>query len=137
VSLNSQPISVSKALTPNNISFTGNAGIALIGWSGGVVLDRYGNLYWAPLGATVGKSATFGSGSLTAGWLNECGKPNESRLKGFLSGNGINVGGGYYVGGGVTWSPGNGTATEVGLYSPQVGISYHYSWQKRNLGLSW
>ncbi len=57
----------------------------LFGWSGQITLDRYGNLYWAPLGVSGGKSLTGVSGSLTTGWLNECEKPSEERLKGFLS----------------------------------------------------
>jgi RHS repeat-associated protein len=109
----------------------------LIGWSGQVALDRYGNLYWAPLGATVGKSATFVSGSLTGGWLNECGKPSEDKLKDFLSSNSFNVGGGYWGGAGETWTPGVGTATEVGIFTPQGGASWHYSFQKGNIGLRW
>jgi len=109
----------------------------LIGWSGQVTLDRYGNLYWAPLGATIGKSATFVSGSLTVGWLNECGKPSEERIENFLSGHSINITAGYWGGGGITWVPGRGTATQVGFVTPQIGGSYHYSWQKGKLPLKW
>ena len=128
---------------PDYISLNVNVAIptpwtgTLIGWSGQASLDRYGNLYWAPLGATVGKSATGISGSLTAGWLNEVGKPCEERLKDFLSGHSLNFGGGFWAGGGLTWVPGRGTATEVGFVTPQAGVSYHYSWQKVKLPFSW
>ena len=109
----------------------------LLGWSGQIALDRNGNLYAAPLGGTVGKAATFVSGSLTAGWLNQCGKPSEDKLKDFLTANSFNFGGGFWGGGGVAWTPGVGTATEVGLVTPQAGVSYHYSYLIRNLGISW
>ena len=109
----------------------------LLGWSGQVALDRYGNLYLGPLGATVGKSATFVSGSLTGGWLNQFSTPSEGKIMSFLSSNSFNVGGGYWGGAGLTWSPGNRTATEIGFVTPQGGGSYHYSWQKGNTGFQW
>jgi RHS repeat-associated protein len=109
----------------------------MIGWSGQLSLDRYGNLYVAPLGGNVGKAATGLSGSMTAGWLNECGKPSEIRLRDFLSGHSVNAGGGFWGGGGVTWTPGVGTATEIGVVSPQVGASYHYASRWRNIGVKW
>ena len=86
----------------------------------------------------MGKSATFVSGSLTGGWLNGCDKkPSEERLKSFLSGHSFNLAGGYWGGIGRTWVPGSGSATEVGLFTPQGGGSYHYSWQKWKLPVSW
>jgi hypothetical protein len=124
---------------PDYYSFNINIAIptpwtgTLIGWSGQVVLDKYGNLYWAPLGATVGKAATFVSGSLTSGWLDECEAPFEQRLSRFLSGHSFNVGGGYWIGGGITLVPGSGSATEIGFVTPQFGASYHYSWQSGKL----
>lgn len=128
---------------PDYISLNVNVAIptpwtgTLLGWSGQVALDRYGNLYWAPVGGTVGKSATFVSGSLTGGWLNQCGKPSEDKLKNFLSESSFNVGGGFWGGVGETWTPGSGTATEVGFFTPQGGASYHYSWQAGNTGYTW
>ena len=109
----------------------------LFGWSGHVALDKYGNLYWAPAGGNVGKALTFISGNLTAGWVNVCGEPSEQRLKKFLSRHSLNIGGGYWAGAGFTWIPGAGTATEVGFVTPQIGVSYQYSFQEGNLGLRW
>ncbi len=38
---------------------------------------------------------------------------------------------------GETYVPGNGTATEFGIVTPQVGGSWHYSWEKGNAGCKW
>ena len=37
------------------------------------------------------------------------------------------VGGGYYVGGSLSYTPGAGRAWGIGLYSPQGGGSYNYT----------
>jgi hypothetical protein len=99
----------------------------LVGVSGQFSLDRYWNLY-AGLGGTVGKSSTGVSGSLTAGWLNTFSTPSYGTMTSFLSGSSFNAGGGV-VGYNLAWTPGVGTATEFGLFSPQAGASYHYSVQ--------
>ena len=67
----------------------------------------------------LGKSIyEYGSISISSNWLNQNQVPTPSQLNNFLSGNGVNVGGCYWLGGGSTWSPGNGTATGVGIYTP-------------------
>ena len=55
-----------------------------------------------------------------------------------MSGSGWNVGAGYWFGMGQTFN-GNftATATEVGIVSPQAGVSYHYSWDVGNLDFKW
>ena len=53
-----------------------------VGWSGTATLDRYGDWFWSPLGVGVGKSATFLSGSFTANWLDQVGKPSQQQLQG-------------------------------------------------------
>jgi len=121
---------------PDYFSLNINVGIVYVGGSVQFALDRYGNVYFGP-GGTVGKAATIVSGSLTAGWLNECGKPDSQRLNDFLTTHSFNAGAGYWGGAGVTWTPGVGTATEVGIVTPQGGVSYHYSWQVGNAGFSW
>ena len=112
-----------------------------VGWSGQVVLDRYGNVYLGPLGGNAGKTLWYPvSGSITAGWLdwlNDRGKPSEQRLKEFLTAHSLNIGGGYWGGIGLTGWPGRGNAIEIGFVTPQVGISYHYSWCMKNLGIEW
>jgi hypothetical protein len=103
--------------------YTGTA----VGWNITASLDRYGHFYFSPIGVGVGKSAGRASGSLTANWLNQSTQPSEQQLNNFLTGHGVNLGGGYIFGGGESWSPGNGTATGIGFYTPQVGISYNYT----------
>ncbi len=110
-----------------NIAITNQWTLTLVGYSFQMALDRYGNLYWAPVGVTLGKSATKVSGSLTAGYLDCSGKPSSDSLKAFMTGHGFNVGAGYWGGVGLTWVPGRGQAYEFGLVSPQGGVSYHYS----------
>jgi len=121
---------------PDYYQFNANIGLPftsnIVGYSGSVTIDKYGNYYQAPLGVGVGKSLSVVAFSITAGWLNKsC--PNEQEIVNFLSGHGVNVGGGYWGGASVTWSPGNGTATQVGFYTPQFGASYGYSQKKKKL----
>jgi len=51
----------------------------------------------------------------------------------FLTGHSFNVGGGFVGSGQLTITPGVGSAIELGLFSPQVGGSHHYSIQKGKL----
>lgn len=113
--------------------FTGT----LVGWSGTISVDRYGDVFWSPLGAGVGKSATVVSGSLTANWLNQSCKPSQSQLSDFLSANGFNATAGYWGGISESYTPGSGTATGVGFVTPQVGASYNYSFHGGNIGFGW
>jgi RHS repeat-associated protein len=110
----------------------------LIGWSGTFSVDRYGHWYYSPLGATIGKSWTVVSGSVTANWVNQPCKPGERQLRDFQSGHGFNAAGGYWAGVSETWSPGNGTATGAGFVTPQIGASYNYSFEgPGKTGLAW
>jgi RHS repeat-associated protein len=109
----------------------------LLGWSGVVAIDRHGGIYWSPVGASAGKALTGVAGSLTGSWLNQCVTPTEGQLENFLTAHGFSVGGGFIGGGGVAYTPGAGTATQLGLYSPQVGGSYNYSWKWRTTRLKW
>jgi RHS repeat-associated protein len=99
-------------------------------------LDRYGNIYGG-IGPQAGKSLTVVGGSLSFNWLEQFGKPCESQLNNFLSSNGFSAGGGYYGGGQVSYSPGNGRAWGAGLYTPQFGGGYTYSWKLTNIGFKW
>ena len=119
---------------PDYISFNFSVAIpnpwtgTAAGWNGTASIDRYGKLYFSPYGITVGKPATSSySLSVTANWLSQSNKPDALQLNNFLTSHGVNIGGGYIGGVGLTWSPGNGTAWGVGLYTPQAGISYNYT----------
>lgn len=109
----------------------------LVGWSGTVSLDRYGDWFWSPLGGGVGKSATVVSGSLMANWLDRGCKPTKSQLSNFLSAHGFNATAGYGGGLSQSYTPGSGWATGIGLASPQIGASYNYSLQGGNTGGKW
>jgi RHS repeat-associated protein len=101
----------------------------LFGLSFQVAGDRYGNLYWSPLGAGVGKTLSGVSASVTAGWLNQPATPSAEQMEGFMTANSFNVAAGSFFGAGLTYVPNQvtSTATELGLFTPQVGGSYHYS----------
>jgi hypothetical protein len=53
--------------------------------------------------------------SFSFGWLNQCESPEGSKVDDFLSGYSMEASGYYGLGGGVVWSPGSGTATEIGI----------------------
>jgi len=110
----------------------------LLSWTGSVVVDRYGNWYWSPIGPGAGRAPYIGSGSLTANWLVQGCKPTQERLNDFLSGHGFTGAAGWWGGGNVIYSPGNGAAVGGGLVSPQAGGNYSYSFRGRgNTGWSW
>jgi len=109
---------------PNPITAT------FIGWSGNISIDRHGQIFVSPYGASVGKSTFVASASLTANWMLQSKKPTANETYNFLSGNGISIGGGYY--GGLNWSisptnDGTKDALGIGLYTPQIGASYNYT----------
>ena len=101
-----------------------------------LTLDRYGNVYFGP-GVTAELSPPGPGGSLTFNWLEQAGTPCEWQLNNFLTEHAFTLGGGFYVGNQNTWSPGNGNAWGVGLFTPQVGVGYTYSWLIGKTGLSW
>ena len=109
----------------------------LVGWSGSISVDRYGDWYWSPIGAGVGKSATIFSASATINWLDQCIKPTQRKLDDFLSANGFNATIGFFGGVSQSYTPGTGMATGVGVVTPQAGASYNYSFKGGNLGFSW
>ena len=103
---------------------------SIIGWSGSISIDRHGQIFASPLGFAIGKSAFWGSASLTANYLIQSNKPTASETYNFLSGHGISIGAGYI--GGANWaiSPtnsGTNNALGVGFYTPQIGASYNYT----------
>jgi hypothetical protein len=118
---------------PDFISFNVNVAIptpwtgTALGWSGTAIVDRYGNWYWSPLGGGVGKALSYVSGSLTANWMDQGCKPCPPQLKNMLTSHGFNAAVGKW--GGITEfiTPGVGSATGVGIVTPQIGGSYNYS----------
>jgi RHS repeat-associated protein len=121
-----------------NIAISNPITRQLVGWSGTGSIDRYGNWYWSPIGGGIGKTATYASGSITVNWLNQTSKPSEKQLGNFLSGHGVNVAAGYWVGVSESCSPGNGYATGFGFVTPQIGASYNYSFHgDGNTGRLW
>lgn len=77
--------------------------------------SRSGNMYVAG-GVARGYPAPKVQASISFGWLNQCETPEGSQVDDFLTGYGMAGAAGYNgVGGGVTWSPGSGTATELGF----------------------
>jgi RHS repeat-associated protein len=103
--------------------FTGS----LIGWNMSVTGDRNAHFHISPFGGTIGKSALFISASFSANWLLQSKEPSQKQLDDFLTGHGFNLGGGYWGGGSMSYTPGSGYAVGVGFYTPQFGGSYNYT----------
>ncbi len=109
----------------------------LLSWTISVSADRYGNWYWSPIGPGFGKAPTAVAGSLTANWLVQDYMPGPTQLSDFLSGHGATGSAGYFGGGNVAWSPGNGFAYGVGIMTPQAGANYSYSFPVGSTGVKW
>ena len=98
-----------------------------LGGGGTLTIDRYGHIY---LGPALAVGEPYGSGaSLTVGWLNQSSTPCPGQLHKFLTQNSLHYGGGYIVGGSESWTPGVGTATNLGFFTPGAGMQYSYAWQ--------
>jgi hypothetical protein len=113
---------------PNKLTLTA-VGVSLTG-----TLDRYGNFYGG-IGPSVGKSLTGFAVAGTANYVIDGMTRtvrNEDQLASFLSGHSFTGGGGFLTGGHGTWVPGNGFAIGTGVYTPQIGAAYNYSWQLGN-----
>jgi hypothetical protein len=98
-----------------------------------LTLDRFGNVY-VGVGASIGPEgyATGWSGSLVGGWVLD-GPPGELRTERYLSGGGLNIGGGFIFGGTYNTSLGQygDQSGEVGFYFllPQFSGTPYYSSQ--------
>jgi len=115
---------------PDFYQLTVNVGF-LVGWTFSFSVDRYGHLYFAPIGLNVGKSATRLSFSLTPGWMQGWNQvPSPSAIEDFLTSWGCSAGGGYWGGLLFGWSS-DGQAWMPGTVSPQVGISCGYGFKLR------
>jgi hypothetical protein len=108
-------------------------------WSGSVAVDRYGKWYWSLIGPGLGKATLTGASlAVTGNWLLTDRKPSAVQLSDLLSGHGVTATAGYWAGGNVMYSPGNGYAVGFGFVTPQVGANYSYSFPgSGNTGFSW
>ena len=87
-------------------------------------------MYLSWQGLTAGKSTTFVAGSVTASWLLQKQKPTSNEMYNFLSGHGVSTVGGFGLGLNYSQSPTNsGTQKAIGfgVVSPQLGISYNFT----------
>jgi hypothetical protein len=100
-------------------------------------VDRYGHVYTAGGG---GFSTPGIGGSMMAGYLRDpadlCEPPTQDVLENFLVGDAYVVGGGAGIGVGATRSS-EMWASEVGVTTPQLGVSYavggrHPKWEKND-----
>jgi hypothetical protein len=96
-----------------------------VGYNATVARDLYGRWYLSLIGADVGKSLTFVSGSLTANWAVD---PSPDGLESFLTGWSASFGFGFGFGIQTTVNF-SGASLGVGLFSPQVGGSLNYCCQ--------
>jgi RHS repeat-associated protein/uncharacterized repeat protein (TIGR01451 family) len=109
------------------------------GWSALLSADRYGHWYWSLSGGGIGKPTVSPvSGSCTANWVDQLSQSTPEHLRDLLTGNGINVTGGYWLGLSQSYTPGIGGATGIGIVTPQIGASYNYSYQgPGSTGATW
>lgn len=96
-------------------------------------LEAHGNLYGGfeifprkPVneGATNVRGFMKLTGSVSLGWLDQFETPSEAQANNFLTGPFTNASfGSHGAGVGRTWSPGNGTATNIGVFTPGPSFS--------------
>ena len=101
-----------------------------------IIRDRFGDYYWGFVAAPPGPGWRIGA-SLTEGYLNgytpflHGRKPTREEVQNFILGQGYQVCVGVILGGCETWSPGSGTATEYGFFTPQFGGNGGYTYPVR------
>ncbi len=115
--------------------------------TGNLTLDRSGQVHGG-LGLNAGKSLTTLSLSLVAGYWTSSAGPSSgpaTQLSNSLNGDSVNVSGSAgalispfttLLGGGVTSSSG-GLGKEVGVFSPQFGVSFTHGFNLRRTGNEW
>jgi RHS repeat-associated protein len=104
--------------------------VTVIGGGITVSIDRNGNIYTGPVAAVGGPTA--GGASLTAGYMNQWDTPTSGQLNNLLTQSSFHAGGGFVGGASESWTPGVGTATNLGFFTPGGGAQYSYSWQVNN-----
>ena len=96
---------------PDFVQFSVDLYVANVGGT----FSRSGNSF-AGWGITRQYPNVSGMGaSITAGWLNQCEMPSDQQVDNFVGCFGQSVTGFMTVGGGLQYSPGNGTATVLGI----------------------
>lgn len=90
----------------------------------GHVWDRYGNEYYS-WGVSLGKGLTFGTGSLSCGYISFPHEPppSEQELENAILGDNVSGSIGFILGGTLTLN-----SVEQGFYLPQIGGSYSHTW---------
>jgi RHS repeat-associated protein len=131
------PVETNPIRLPDFYTFQINLGPPAVplGWSGQVIVDRHGRIYLQPLGFNLGKSFPAGaSAAVTFGWINQRCEPTQKRLNDVLSDQSIGVGGGFFGGGEFTGNR-NGSTTQIGVLTPQIGGSWGYAFPWKDTGL--
>ena len=128
------------------IYFTRHADFFCLSFSAGgpasyavsIEIDRYGDWFFSPIGASVGFSPFPVSVSLVGGWLDQGAMPSEFQLTNLLSRWSLSWGasapGACYF---RQWNS-SGYATLAGSGSPQVGVSFSWTFEgPGKTGLTW
>lgn len=123
--LESIPVRTPDYVTVNGSMFTAGGALTLDACG-----SAYGSFSVLPRTPIDGNASTFRGtmrmgGNVSAGWLNQTSTPRAGTLNNFLTGPAasFSIGSTKVIGGGMVYSPGNGTATEIGVYSPGPGVS--------------
>jgi RHS repeat-associated protein len=76
--------------------------------------------------------------SASAGFMNQCDDPSGSKVDNFIGGFGMGAAGGYRgLGGALAWSPGQGTATEIGIGMGAGASPGEVTVEKGRIGSGW
>jgi RHS repeat-associated protein len=103
--------------------------LAVGGWAGNVQVSNTGNWYFTEAG--VGTPGV----SVTAGWIDTPGVTSDQFLPGY--GGSVGYFNGFTPGLVETWSPGYGTATEMGAGTPGAGASFGYTFCYQGASSCW
>jgi RHS repeat-associated protein len=107
--------------TADQYNFTATLGLGMT-----FIKDIYGNVYFGPA------ASTDPGISLTASWLNQPFRPDPGLLLDFNQGPSFEVAGSVgVVTASESMSPGTGTATNIGITTPSLGVTgtYSYTWR--------
>ena len=110
-----------KERAPDYFTISGSVGIIQIV----IEVDRFGNIFISPINPTFGIAPI--NVNITAGWLDRCGDVEEEDTEYFLSGWSLNASAYYGVGSGYTYVHGKGRALELGVSTPNFGLSIPHS----------
>jgi hypothetical protein len=131
-----------QSMTPINLGFTERPpdyyalNMVIGNYSQTIERDSYGSWYWSPVGLTSSVLAPndydWGGVSFVTGWienpLSGQSQPTRQDLEIFLTGLSGNISGGYILGGGSSFAA-DMHSLEIGLFTPQIGLSSLYSFR--------